>query len=274
MRVMIWADMEGVAGISSWDHVGGTLPLYDEGRRLYTGEVNAAVRGCKAAGATDIIVIDGHGGGYKGARGFLSLIPEQFEPGAAYVQGYAWARYIEPFEQGCDAVLFVGAHAMAGTPDGVLCHTVSSESWYNATINGTLVGESGIVAAIAGCWNVPAVFVAGDDATCREVTSLIGEGVVTAPVKKGLSRFSALHLPPVEACQLIEQKAADALAERAHWPSPLTFGSPVTFQVELASPDRAADYCGRTGVEVTGPRTVRATGKNFWEAWDSFWYRS
>ena len=90
------------------------------------------------------------------------------------------------FEQGCDAILFLGAHAMAGTADGVLCHTVSSEAWYNAWINDTLVGESGILAAVAGCWDVPAIFVSGDEATCREVTALLGEDVVTAPVKTGL----------------------------------------------------------------------------------------
>src|SRR6185437_16244513 len=99
------------------------------------------------------------------------------------------------------------AHAMAGTPDGVLCHTVSSESWYNASINGTLVGESGIVAAIAGSWDVPGIFVSGDEATCREVQTLLGGGVVTAAVKKGLGRFSARHLSARDACALIEERS-------------------------------------------------------------------
>lgn len=274
MRVMIWADIEGVAGVSTWDQTSGTLPLYEEGRHLYTEEINAAVRGCKRAGAKEIIVVDGHGGGYKSGSGFLSLIPERLEPGAEYVLGYPWARYVTPFEEGCDAILFVGAHAMAGTPQAVLSHTVSSESWYNATINGTLVGESGIVAAIGGSWQVPAIFVAGDDATCREVQALIGSGVVTAPVKRGLSRFGARHLAPVDARALIERKTGEALARRQGWPAPLRFPSPVTFQVELASPDRATAFQGRMGVEVIGPRTVRATGANFWQAWDAFWYRN
>jgi D-amino peptidase len=274
MRVMIWADMEGVAGISTWEHVGGSTPLYPEGRVLYTEEINAAVRGCKKAGATEIIVIDGHGGGFQGAKGFLSLIPDRLESGAEYVLGYTWARYVEPFEQGCDAVLFVGAHAMAGTPDGVLCHTVSSEAWYNATINGTLVGESGIVAAIAGCWNVPGIFVSGDEATCREVQTLCGESVVAASVKKGLSRYGARHLAPADARVLIEEKAAQALSNRENWAKPLTFTPPVTFEVQLATPDRATAFYGRKGVEVVSPRTVRATGENFWQAWDAFWYRA
>jgi D-amino peptidase len=274
MRVMIWADIEGVAGISRWEQVHGRLPLYEEGRHLYTQEVNAAVRACRAAGATEVVVVDGHGGGYEQGLGFLSLIPDQLERGAEYVLGYTWARHIQPFEQGCDAVLFVGAHAMAGTPDGVLSHTVSSESWYTAAINGTAVGESGIVAAIAGCWGTPAVFVAGDELTCREVQALAGSSVVAAPVKKGLGRFGARHLAPTDARVLIEQKVHEALTNRANWPKPLSFAPPVTFQVELASPDRAAAFHGRTNVEVAGPRMVRATGRNFWQAWDAFWYRS
>lgn len=278
MRVMIFADMEGVCGIQSWEHVGGGTPLYEEGRRLYTEEINAAVRGCKAGGATSIVALDGHGGGYQGAKPFMSWIPDRLERGAEYVVGYAWARYVAPMESNadskCDCVVFVGAHAMAGVPDGVLCHTVSSEAWYNATINGTLVGESGIVSAVAGSFGVPAVFVSGDAATCREVQALIGGQVVTAPVKEGLGRYAARNMAPADACALIEERVAQALRNRGNWPKPLTFEPPVTFKVELAAPDRAPAFYGRTGVEVTGPRTVQATGKTFWEAWDHFWYRS
>lgn len=275
MNVLIFADMEGVSGIQSWEHVGGSSALYDEGRRLYTGEINAAVRGCKAAGATSIVAIDGHGGGYPGGKPFMSWIGDKLEPGAEYVQGYPWARYVTPFEQGtCDCVLFVGAHAMAGTPDGVLCHTVSSEAWYNASINETLVGESGIVAAVAGSFDVPAIFVSGDAATCREVQALLGKEVVTAEVKQGLGRYAARNLAHEDACALIEQQVQAALSNREGWAKPLKFAPPVTFRVELAAPDRANAFLGRTGVEVTGARTVQATGETFWQAWDAFWYRT
>ncbi len=270
MRVMLFCDMEGVAGISVWEQVNGGAALYEEGRRLYTAEVNAAVRGCKRAGATEIVVIDGHGAG--GAWNFKSLIPEQLESGASYVLGHAWCRYIAPLEQGCDAVLFVGAHAMAGTPDGILCHTVSSQAWYNATINGTLVGESGIVAAIAGSFNTPCVFVSGDAATCREVKALLGPKVVEAPVKEGLGRYSARHLPASDACALIEGGAYKALAAR-NWPDPLRFTAPVSFDVELATPDRSVDMVGKPGVEVVNPRKIVSTADTFWKAWDQFWYR-
>ena len=135
------------------------------------------------------------------------------------------------------------------------------------------MGESGILAAIAGCWDVPAVFVSGDEATCREVTSLLGNNVVTAQVKAGLGRFSSVNLAPKDACSLIEMSVAQALSMPENWPKPYKTASPVTFKVELATPDRVNDFVGRTGVQIVGPRTVVSTGDNFWQAWDQFWYR-
>lgn len=270
MRIVIFCDMEGVCGIQAWEQVNGGHPSYEDGRRLYTGEVNAAVRGARAAGATDIIVVDCHGAG--GGFRFKSFIPDRLESGAQYVLGHPWARYTEAFDQGCDAILFVGAHAMAGTPDGVLCHTVSSENWHHAWINDTCVGESGILAAIAGCWDVPAIFVAGDEATCREVTSLLGEEVVTAPVKTGLGRFSARNMAPRDACTLIEMRVAQAISLHT-WPKPYKPQAPVTFKVEVATPDCVNDFIGRKGVEIVGERLVSCTAETFWQAWDQMWYR-
>ena len=269
MRVIILCDMEGISCIETWEQVNSGTAFYQESRKLYTDEMNAAVRGARAAGAHEVIVVDCHGAG--GGYTFKSFLPERLELGAEYVFGYPWARYITPFEQGCDAILFVGAHAMAGTPNGVLCHTVSSESWHNAWINNTLVGESGILAAVAGCWDVPAIFVSGDDVTCQEVRTLLGAEVVTAPVKIGLGRFSARSMAPKDACALIEMRVAQALSMR-NWPKPYKVKAPVTFRVELATPDRVHDFMGRTGVRIEGPRMVSSTADTFWQAWDQFWY--
>jgi D-amino peptidase len=273
MRVMIWADMEGMAGIETWEQVTGGHSQYEEGRRLMTGEVNAAVRGAKAAGADEIIVVDCHGAG--GSYSFKTLITDQLERGASYVLGYPWLRYVEPLRQGCDACLLVGAHAMAGTADGVLCHTVSSEAWYNARINETLVGESGLEAAVFGAFDVPVVFVSGDRTTCAEVTELLGPKLVTAETKEGLGRFAARSLSHDDACDLIEERAREAL-ERHDWPAPWKPTQPITFTVELAAPDHAQSYAGRPGLEIVAARTVVARGEphqTFWDIWDNFWYR-
>jgi D-amino peptidase len=271
MRVMVWGDMEGVAAIHTWDQVTGGTEAYAECRVLFTDEMNAAVRGAMRAGADEVIAVDCHGAG--NGWSFRSMVPERMDRNAEWVLGYPWARYVEPLQQRVDAVLFVGAHAMAGTPDGVLSHTVSSEAWYEATINGVPVGESGILAAVCGNWNAPVAFAAGDAATCDEVTSLLGPKVVTAQTKVGLGRFACRSLTPLVACDLIEEQVYRALTT-ADFAPPYRPEPPVTFRVELATIDRAQAFVGRSGVEVVGPRTVQATGDTFWEAWDRFWYRT
>jgi D-aminopeptidase len=114
--------------------------------------------------------------------------------------------------------------------------------------------------------------VAGDTATCDEVRELLGDGVVTAPVKVGLSRFSARSVAPSKARQLIEEGVRDALIKR-EWPDAYKPEPPVVFRVELASIDQASAFAGRTGVEIAGPRTVVSTGETFWKAWNQFWHR-
>jgi D-amino peptidase len=270
MKVVFWCDMEGIGGIIKWDQVMAGKAQYEEGRRLYTQEINAAVRGAKKAGAKEIIVVDGHGAGED--YSFNSLIKDQLEPGAEYVFGYRWGCYIEPLKSGCDAMLLPGAHAMAGTPDGILCHTMSSQSFYNAYINGVPVGESGIVAAIAGAFDVPVVFASGDEATCREIKALLGDTICTAQVKKSLNRFAARCLAPADACALVEKTVCEALTNSRMWPKPLKLSPPVELKIELASPDKAKDFIGRVGCDVVEPRLVVSRGENFWQVWNQFWY--
>src|SRR4029453_5880444 len=89
----------------------------------------------------------------------------------------SWTQYPAFLEEGCDACLLVGMHAMAGTPDGVLSHTVSGREWRSLRFNGVLVGETGINAALCGTWDCPVVLVTGDEATGREAEALLGDAL-------------------------------------------------------------------------------------------------
>src|SRR2546423_11966367 len=211
MRVHIISDIEGVAGIVKAGQTGGDQPLFQEGRKLYTEEINAAVRGAKAAGATEIVVMDCHGAGRDYT--FNSLLPELLDPGCEWVVQRDWTEYTAALEAGCDSALFVGMHAMAGTALGVLNHTVSGRSWHSLRFNGVEVGETGINAALCGTWGCPVLMVSGDEASCREGTDLLGEGLTTVSVKKGLGRFSARQYPAPKARDLIEAGAKRALAD-------------------------------------------------------------
>jgi D-amino peptidase len=268
MRVLIMSDMEGVSGIVTWEQVKGGSPMFEEGRRLYTEEINAAVRGAVAAGATEIVAVDCHGAG--GDWTFNSYIPELLHPDCEWVAHHKWSRYTELLEQGCDAALMIGMHARAGTPDGVLCHTISTVTWRNLWFNEDLVGELGINAALCGQFGCPVALVTGDEATCRESFEILGEASKYVAVKRGLSRYSARQIPPVRARQMIEDGAREALSrvKKGHVYVP---ERPTTITIEVDTVDKVGQFRGRSGVEIIEPLKVRAQGKDWLEAWDLVW---
>ena len=269
MRVLIMSDMEGVSGVVVWEQVNGGAPLYEECRRLYTEEINAAVRGAKAAGATEVVVVDCHGAGQGWT--FNSLVPELIHPDCEFVAHHTWSRYTEMFRTGCDVALMVGMHARAGTPDGVLCHTISTTTWRNLYFNETCVGEFGINCALCGHHGVPVALITGDEATCREGRDLLGDRLHAVAVKRGLSRYSARNIPPVRARRMIEAGVEHALRDRHNWPEPYVPARPTTITIDLGTVDSADQFRGRAGVEVVEPLKVVSRGRDWMQAWDQIW---
>jgi len=219
--------------------------MYEEARRLYTEEINAAVRGARAAGATEVVVMDHHGAGREWS--FNSLVPDLLD-------------------SGCDACLLVGMHARAGTPDGLMNHTVSSQAFQNLWFNDVLVGEIGINAALCGAFGCPVALVTGDRASCREATELLGPGVATVAVKEAIGRNSARHVAPLRARELIERAARECLREPAAV-VPYDPGRPAEIRVELVHTAAFDEYRRRPGVEVVGDRMVVSRGADWWAAW-------
>ena len=269
MRVHVISDMEGVAGIVKWQQVDGGEPLFEEGRKLYTEEINAAVRGAKAAGATDIVVMDCHGAG-KGWT-FNSLIPDALDPDCEYVVQDEWTEYTEFLEQGCDAALFVGMHARAGTTKGVMTHTISGRDYQNLWFNGTLVGETGVNAALCGTWGCPVLMVTGDEATCAEGRELLGEGLTTVVVKRGLGVHSARMVPPVRARELIEEGARRALSDLSAV-APWDPGRPCEIRAEFKNTEAPDKLRFRPGVERVDDRTIVSRAETWWEAWKQYFF--
>jgi D-amino peptidase len=269
MRVHVFSDMEGVSGIVKWEQTAGGEPMYEEGRRLYTEEINAAVRGAKAAGATEIVVMDCHGAG-KGWT-FNSLIHDQLDPACEYVVQEEWTEYTEFLEQGCDAALFVGMHARAGTTRGVMNHTISGRDYQNLWFNDTLVGETGVNAALCGTWGCPVLLVTGDDATCEEGRALLGDGLTTVAVKRGLGAHAARMVPAVRARELIEEGAKRALSDLSAV-APWDPGTPCEIRAEFKNTTEPDKLRFRPGIERVDERTIVSRADTWWEAWQQYFF--
>lgn len=144
-------------------------------------------------------------------------------------------------------------------------------SWQNLWFNGTLVGETGINAAFVGNWGTPIALVTGDEASCREATELLGDGVRTVSVKHGIGSRGARMIPPVRARELIEAGAKEALADidklAAYDP-----GRPAEIKVEFKNTTDPAKLASRQGVEVLDARTIVSRGPDWWSAWKQFFF--
>jgi D-amino peptidase len=240
LKVLISADMEGTAGVVIWPQVippdlityGNAAPAeYEMARRLMVQEVNAAIRGAKAAGATEIVVNDSH-------DGMRNLLPAELDPDAWLITGNEKPLVmVAGIDEDVDALVFTGYHARAGTRNGVLAHSFTSwimDMW----IGDIQVGEHGMNAAAAGHWNVPVVAVTGDEAAVKQTRELVGDACAGAIVKYGLGRHSARHMHPSKACDLIESAVKDGVSRTSDIP-PFTPAFPATVTVRVDSADRA-----------------------------------
>jgi D-amino peptidase len=205
VKVYIGTDLEGISGVTTFDQTRNSDgPLYQSARHLLMADINAAVQGCLDGGASYVCVMDGHGRP-------LNVIPEEMHPGADFICGHG----SEPTAE-LDATfacgMLVGYHAMAHTPEGVLCHTQSSRSDSRYWYNDREFGEIGQEAMVFGHFDIPIVLVTGDEAACREAREFLGENVVTVSVKKGHGRESCLMVPPARAHDLIRAGAKEAMS--------------------------------------------------------------
>src|SRR5689334_17900164 len=204
----------------------------------------------------------GAGGGYT----FNSLIAEDLDPDCEFVVQDQWTEYIEFLEQGADAALFVGMHARAGTSEGVLNHTVSGRDYQNLWFNGTLVGETGINAALCGTWGCPVLMVTGDQAACSEGAELLGEGLTTVQVKRGTGVLSARNLVPSRAREAIEAGAKQALSD-LNAVHPYDPGKPCEIKVEYKRTGPGDKLRYRVGGERLDAWTIVSRGADWWPAW-------
>lgn len=244
LKVFISVDMEGITGVVNWDDVSRDGKDYDSFREVMTREVNAAIEGAVRAGATDIVVRDSHGS----AR---NLLPELLDSNARLLRDWSGGPMgmMDGLDESFDAVIFVGYHAKAGTPDALLEHTMSGSNILDISINGVSVPEAGINALIAGHYNVPVVFVAGERALCEQAAALLGS-VETVAVKEGVGN-GALCLHPEVSRQRIRAGVEKALRGLEDY-TPFAMEAPYTLTIRFKNEEKVHQGSFYPGARRTG----------------------
>ncbi|MEV6282536.1 M55 family metallopeptidase [Kribbella sp. NPDC051770] len=263
MKVYISADMEGITGLVDAEDVQPPGRDYERGRALMTEDVNAAVRGAYAAGATYVLVNDAHGP-------MRNLLPDLLDPRALLIKGRPKPMgMIEGLTPDFDAVVCIGFHSRAGTL-GVLSHSFMGHEIEDIWLDDRPCGEIGLLHATATSYGVPLAALTGDNTACIEATQW-DPAIHTYPVKQAKDRFAAQLVPVADSRSGIEQTIRTALTTLPTGPAPAPAAAegnhpgpskPVhQLTVRWQSASVASHLEAVPGVHKTDDRTVTTEGE-------------
>ncbi|RDK04436.1 M55 family metallopeptidase [Paraburkholderia lacunae] len=205
MKVLISADIEGVAGVFHPEQTRAGNAEYEAARRWMTLEANAAIEGAFAGGATHVWVNDSHGG-------FRNLLPDLLDARAQLVLGKPRTLgMMAGLEYGAALVFMIGYHAMSQTR-GILAHTINSFAYARVSLNGVEVGEAGLYGALAREYGARVALLSGDDVFAEETAPRFPDArfVVT---KSATGHASGVTQTPAAARDAIECAAREVVQQ-------------------------------------------------------------
>ena len=248
-KVFISADMEGISGISASDQLSSTGAEYGRSRKMMADDVNAAIRGARAGGATTIVVNDSHGS-------MRNLRLEDLEQGVRLIShSFKRSGMMEGLDETYDAVIFIGYHAKAGHPSGLFAHTGSGVV-RDVRVNGQSLGEGGLNTTVAAWYGVPVVLVTGDDVAVKQVAE-VATSAKTVAVKRAINPRAVELRPFAEVHREIESAAREGVAGAKKFPPRRApaYNVDVQFQ-EVAIPEVAESL---PGMRRPAPDTIAFT---------------
>ena len=256
-NVFISVDMEGLAGVVTGSDVTATGPDYAHFRDIMAGETNAAVAAAFDAGATGVVVRDSHGAKQN-------LRPSDVDPRARLLRGQGTGpkNMMEGIDETFQAVVFIGYHAKAGTPNAILEHT-SNGNVIDFAINGVSLPEGGYNALVAGLYKVPVVFASGDRALTEQLRALLGP-IETVAVKEEIGGDASLGMSPQQAREAIGRGVKRGLDRRAEL-KPYVLAAPYTMTLKVRQ-ERPL----YKGAERVGPGESRFTSANLLDVLTAF----
>lgn len=204
MKIFISADIEGVAGCTTWDETEKDKGAYQSFAKQMTREVEAACIGANEAGAEEIVIKDAHDSGRNLDH---SVLPRNTK----LVRSWAGGLYsmVQELDSTYSALIYIGYHSAAGTDTNPLSHTMNT-MLDKITINGRIASEFLIHSYIAAYHDVPVVFLSGDKGLCIEAEGVV-PGIRTVAVKEGRGN-STINIHPELAADKIREGVREVLS--------------------------------------------------------------
>lgn len=227
--------MEGASQLRSVREIWGCLPEYWEtGRPRLEADVRAACEGLLAGGASELVVLDNHGGNT------MNVSPQALPKGARLE---TW-RDFDLRGQGVDATFQVGYHPRGGV-EGFLSH--SYLPGLRLRVDGELISESHGRAWASG---LPLLGITGNDLHRDTLGSLAETPFLV--VQRTVSRSEAEPLfDPAEAGDAIRAFAKQCIRDASSAPA-VTVPSQLTFEASMPNGNQVVEQMTAAGWEQPG----------------------
>lgn len=206
MKIFISADIEGTCGIIDVDetNINSQFSMYY--RIQMTKEVSAACNGINMIGSNYILVKDAH----ASAR---NILPDMLPENVNIMRGWTGdpLSMMSGLNSDFDACIFIGYHSGATKPVNPLSHTKNGRAYDYIKINDEFASEFVINTYTASYYNVPVVFISGDEMICEEAKKL-NPNINTIAVSKGIGA-SSISIHPELALKNIQLSVKESLSD-------------------------------------------------------------
>jgi D-amino peptidase len=243
MKVFISADMEGCAGVTSWNETELGNSEHLAASEQLTLEVKVVCETLLKQGAKEIVVKDAHDSG-------RNIFHDQLPKGVKIIRQWLNSPYemVQGLDESFDAAIFVGYHSGASMTGNPLSHTMSMKN--NRIIINDMIGSEYLIHAFAAAdFNVPVILLTGDKMICEWAESF-NPAITTAAVKEGIGG-GIISLNRQDALELIAQKTVKSLNQikASHLKIPDTFKVSIVYKSHIDAM-KAAYYPGVTQIDT------------------------
>ncbi|MBF4692749.1 M55 family metallopeptidase [Fusibacter ferrireducens] len=267
MKLYVSSDMEGIAGVVSWDEVNKGQSEYVWACEQMTREVQVVCETAMALGSEKILLKDAHD---TGRNIDISELPK------GVLINRSWSRdllvMMSGVDEGYDAVIFTGYHAGAYSDGNPLAHTINATSMKWIKMNGVLVSEFMMNAYTAAYYKVPVIVITGDQAICQEAKRLIPE--ITTIAVKSCKGGACTTMTGNHALAAIEEGTKIALKKFKASPSACMLSIPekMTFEINFTNAALAYRASQYKEVELVDACTIRYSTTDYYEFLRMFFF--
>lgn len=256
MKIFISVDIEGVACISNWNETDKAHPDHAFFAEQMSREAAAAANTALSLGADEVTVRDAHGSG-------RNLNPLLFDPKVRFIRQWNGdpLSMMHGIDNSFDACMMIGYHSGAGWSGNPLSHTFRSSSFHEININGQVATEFMFNSYSASLYDVPVIFVSGDEMLTESATELVPGIKTVSTFSADGSAINSMH--PLKAVEMIEEQVAEAM--KTPFPDPIRLPEHIECKITFINHQKCDKASYYPGVERISSTTLQFPHDDWYE---------